>query len=212
MSTMNFFDLMSVSPIMPVILITSIVLVAYLIERSWYYHRAGRISGKFIVEVKHYVKSGRIKEAIKFCEQNSGLLPQIVKSGLESSHLSRSDAEETMETYKIRSQNLLKKRLPIFGTLSFISPLLGLLGTVMGIARAFRDVALSGSGGATIIAAGVSEALYTTMAGIIVAIPAAIAYNYFTNRLQNIMVRIDTFTQELSIMLYSERIFERRKP
>ena len=115
-----------------------------------------------------------------------------------------------MDTVKIRGENLLKKHLTIFGTLSFISPLLGLLGTVLGIIKAFHDVALSGSGGPTIVAAGISEALITTVAGIAVAVPAAIIYNYFTSQMQNIMVRIDTFAQELIILLYGQRTVERR--
>jgi biopolymer transport protein ExbB len=101
--------------------------------------------------------------------------------------------------------------LGVFGTLSFISPLLGLMGTVLGIMRSFHDLALSGSGGPTIVAAGISEALVTTVTGIAVAVPAAIIYNYFTNRLRNLMVRIDTFTSELVILLYGERTIERRQ-
>jgi len=138
-------------------------------------------------------------------------VPEIVKAGLNASYLSRIDAEDTMESYKERSQNLLKARLGVFGTISFIAPLLGLLGTVLGIMRSFHDLALSGSGGPTIIAAGIAEALVTTVAGIAVAVPSAIIYNYFTTRLRNLMVRIDTFTSELIILLYGERTVERRQ-
>jgi len=82
---------------------------------------------------------------------------------------------------------------------------------VLGIMRSFHDLALSGSGGPTIIAAGIAEALVTTIAGIAVAVPSAITYNYFTTRLRNLMVRIDTFTSELIILLYGERTIERRR-
>jgi biopolymer transport protein ExbB len=77
--------------------------------------------------------------------------------------------------------------------------------------RSFHDLALSGSGGPTIIAAGIAEALVTTVAGISVAVPSAIMYNYFTTRLRNLMVRVDTFTSELIILLYGERTVERRR-
>jgi biopolymer transport protein ExbB len=102
-------------------------------------------------------------------------------------------------------QEKLRKRLGIFGTLSFISPLMGLLGTVLGVLRAFHDLALSGSGGPTIVAAGISEALVTTVAGLAVAIPAAMLYNYFTFRLRAIIVDMNTYGQRLTMLLFAKR-------
>jgi len=204
-------ELMKLSVVMPMLLFSSLLVVAYSLERLWYYWRAGRINSRFLVEVKRLVRDGKVQEAVDCCDKQRGLVPEIVKAGLNASHLSRIDAEDTMENYKARSQNLLRSRLGVFGTLSFISPLLGLLGTVLGIMRSFHDLALSGSGGPTIVAAGISEALVTTVAGIGVAVPAAIIYNYFTNRLRNLMVRVDTFTSELVILLYGERTIERRR-
>lgn len=212
MNSVTFIELMKTSVVvMPLLLVASILLVTYGLERLWYYLRAGRINSRFLVEVKRLVREGKVQEAVDFCEKNRGLVPEIVKAGLNASHLSRIDAEDTMESYKERSQNLLKARLGVFGTISFIAPLLGLLGTVLGIMRSFHDLALSGSGGPTIIAAGIAEALVTTVAGISVAVPSAIMYNYFTTRLRNLMVRVDTFTSELIILLYGERTVERRR-
>jgi len=212
MYSLTFIELMKTSiVVMPLLLLGSLMLVAYVLERSWYYWRAGRINSKFLVEIKRLLREGKVQEAVDCCDKQRGLLPEIVKAGLNASHLSRIDAEDTMESYKERSQNLLRARLGVFGTLSFISPLLGLLGTVLGIMRAFHDLALSGSGGPTIVAAGISEALVTTVAGIAIAVPAAIIYNYFTTRMRNLMVRIDTITSELVILLYGERTIERRR-
>jgi len=212
MYSLTFIELMKTSVVvMPLLLFGSLMLVAYVLERSWYYWRAGRINSKFLVEIKRLLREGKVQEAVDYCDKQRGLLPEIVKAGLNASYLSRIDAEDTMESYKERSQNLLRARLGVFGTLSFISPLLGLLGTVLGIMRAFHDLALSGSGGPTIVAAGISEALVTTVAGIAIAVPAAIIYNYFTTRLRNLMVRIDTITSELIILLYGERTIERRR-
>jgi len=210
-NSLNFVELMKVSVVMPILLVASILVVAYALERFWYYWRAGGINSRFLVEVKRLIRDGKFQEAVDCCDKQRGLVPEIVKAGLNASHLSRIDAEDTMESYKQRSQNLLRARLGVFGTLSFISPLLGLMGTVLGIMRSFHDLALSGSGGPTIVAAGISEALVTTVTGIAVAVPAAIIYNYFTNRLRNLMVRIDTFTTELVIILYGERTIERRQ-
>jgi biopolymer transport protein ExbB len=212
MNNVTFIELMKTSiVVMPLLLVASLLLVAYALERFWYYLRAGRINSRFLVEVRRLVREGKVQEAIDCCDKHKGLVPEIVKAGLNASHLSRIDAEDSMESYKERSQNLLKARLGVFGTISFIAPLLGLLGTVLGIMRSFHDLALSGSGGPTIIAAGIAEALVTTVAGIAVAVPSAITYNYFTTKVRNLMVRIDTFTSELIILLYGERTIERRQ-
>ena len=211
MNNLSFMELMKISVVMPILLVASLLVVAYALERFWYYYRAGRLDSSLFVEVKRLVREGKVQQAVDCCDKHRGLIPEIVKAGLNASHLSRIDAEDTMESYKARSQNLLRSRLGVFGTLSFISPLLGLMGTVLGIMRSFHDLALSGSGGPTIVAAGISEALITTVTGIAVAVPASIIYNYFTTRLRNLIVRVDTFTSELIIILYGERTIERRQ-
>jgi len=210
-NNVTFIELMKVSAVMPILLFASVLVVAYALERFWYYYRAARVDSSFLVEVKKLVRYGKAQEAVDCCDKHRGLFPEIVKAGLNASHLSRIDAKDTIENYKERSQNLLRARLGLFGTLSFISPLLGLLGTVLGIMRSFHDLALSGSVGSTIVAAGISETLVTTVTGIAIAVPAAIMYNYFSTRLRNLMVRIDTFTSELVILLYGERTIERRE-
>jgi biopolymer transport protein ExbB len=82
---------------------------------------------------------------------------------------------------------------------------MGLLGTVMGVLRAFHDLAKSGSGGPSIVAAGISEALITTVADLVVAIPAAIVYNYFNFRLRSVVVDMNTYGQRLLIHLFNEK-------
>jgi len=80
---------------------------------------------------------------------------------------------------------------------------LGLLGTVLGVIRAFRDLALSGSGGPTIVAAGIAEALIATACGIAVAVISAVLYNYFTTRVRSIVTQFDLLSQEVAILVYT---------
>src|SRR6266705_100232 len=104
-----------------------------------------------------------------------------------AAHFPREEMESIFALYRMKLQGLLNKHLALFGTFAFIGPLLGLLGTVLGVIRAFRDLALSGSGGPTIVAAGIAEALIATAAGIAVAVTAAVLYNYFTTRVKSIV-------------------------
>jgi biopolymer transport protein ExbB len=84
---------------------------------------------------------------------------------------------------------LLERNLSILGTMAAIAPLIGLLGTVWGIMRAFHDMAATGSAAPTVVAAGVAEALVTTAAGLVVAVPALVLYNHFSGRL-NVMLTV----------------------
>ena len=110
--------------------------------------------------VKQYVRQGQVKEAIALCAQNNkSFIFHVLEVGLHAAAFPREEMESIFAMYRMKMQALLNKRLAIFGTFAFIGPLLGLFGTVMGVIRAFSDLALSGSGGPTIVAAGIAESL-----------------------------------------------------
>src|ERR1041385_8775015 len=109
--------------------------------------------------------------------------------------------DNILTLYLQRTQSLLGRRLGFFGTLSFICPLLGLLGTVLGVMTAFRDMAMSGSGGPAVVAAGISEALIATASGIAVAVSAALIFNYFNFRQKHVLNSLNIFGQELILIV-----------
>ncbi len=203
----SFMNIMMVSPVvMGVLLFCSIMLIAYALERWVYFTRAGKFKDTYWVKVKTLAEQNKLNEAIMASKEEKGLFPQLIMVVLEqSSQLNRLDIEDTVTIYKQRIRDLLSRKMGLFGTMSFISPLLGLLGTVLGIIRAFHDLALSGSGGPTIVAAGISEALITTVAGIVVAVPSAVIYNILTYKIRGKMTQIDTCTQELLILLFRKK-------
>jgi len=206
MGHLGFWGLMQTSPgVMWTIFIFSVLMTAYAIERWWVYNREGRFDHRFWQRITAFILQNRMKDAISLCEVSPGVFPRIFKAAIEASQFSRQDAEDSMVIQKEECQEELRKRLGVFGTISFISPLMGLLGTVLGILRAFHDLALAGSGGPSIVAAGISQALYTTVAGIIVAVPAAICYNYFTFRLRGIVVQMNSYSQRLLVLLFEKR-------
>lgn len=206
MHEMTFFELMKISLVMPVLLVLSVVLVAVFLERWIFFSRMGRVDAQLFHKIKDAVKEGHLKKAHEAAASGKGLLAEALEAMLAAVHVhghakEREDMESILNLYYQRVQALLSRRLGIFGTLSFISPLLGLLGTVLGVMRAFRDLALSGSGGPTIVAAGISEALIATAAGIAVAVSAALIYNYFNFRLKYILNSLNIFGQEVLIMI-----------
>src|SRR5258708_18944327 len=103
---------------------------------------------------------------------------------------------------KLKEERLkLERFLAVLGTLGNISPFIGLFGTVVGIIKAFRDLAASGTGGPAVVASGIAEALVSTAAGLLVAIPAAVLYNYFMGKLKRLTVEMEVSSARLIVLL-----------
>jgi biopolymer transport protein ExbB/TolQ len=153
--------------------------------------------------VRTFVKAGKFNEAKHEAAKSKGIIPEAIAAQIEAMHLPRNERESLVLYYHQRLQALLSRRLWIFGTLSFICPLIGLLGTVLGVMRSFRDLAISGSGGPSIVAAGISEALIATAGGIAVAITAAVIYNWFNIWMKASLSSADIFGQEMIFLTTS---------
>ena len=203
MEALTFKEIMQQSLVMPVLLLFSVACIAVAFERWIYFLRNGRVNGRMMDRIRTFVKSGNVGEAKKEAARASGLLPEAIAAQLDAMHLPRNERESLVLYYHQRLQALLSKRLWVFGTLSFICPLVGLLGTVLGVIRSFRDLAISGSGGPTIVAAGISEALVATAGGIAVAITAAVIYNYFNIWMKTTLSSGDIFGQEMIFLTSS---------
>lgn len=206
MMQMGFKEWFMVNPpIISTLIIFSILLVAFTFERWWVFRQEARFPKDLWERIVGLVREKRVRDAIALCEVSAGVFARVFKACLEGSLVSRLDAEDGMVIEKEDGQELLRKRTGLFGTISFIAPLIGLLGTVMGVLRAFHDLAKSGSGGPSVVAAGISEALITTVAGLVVAIPAAIIYNYFNFHMRTVMVEMNTYGQRLLIYLFGDK-------
>lgn len=197
MEALTFKEIMEQSLVMPILLVFSVACIAVAFERWIYFLRNARVNGRLLDRVRTYIKSGNLNEAKKEAARAGGLIPEAIVAQLDAIHLPRNERESLVLYYHQRLQALLQKRLWVFGTLSFICPLIGLWGTVMGVMRSFRDLAISGSGGPSIVAAGISEALIATAGGIGVAIVAAIIYNYFNVWMKGTLSSGDIFGQEM---------------
>lgn len=197
MEALTFKEIMEQSLVMPVLLVFSVVCIMVTIERWIYFMKNARVNNSLLDKVRTYLKGGHVPEAKKEAHKMKGLIPEAIAAQIDAIHLPRNERESLVLFYHQRLQSLLSKRLWIFGTLSFICPLIGLLGTVLGVMRSFRDLAISGSGGPTIVAAGISEALIATAGGIAVAITAAIIYNWFNIWMKATLSSNDIFGQEM---------------
>ncbi|MFH1379780.1 MAG: MotA/TolQ/ExbB proton channel family protein [bacterium] len=197
MESYTFVNLMKVSIIMPVIFALSVIMVGFAIERIWCFVVKGGISERFLQKIKRGIQKSDVESIRAACQGTRGILAETMGFILEAAVQSEHRAEKVMRIKRQQVRAVLGRRLAVFGTLSYIAPLLGLLGTVMGVMRAFHDLSVSGAGGPNIVAAGVSEALITTIAGIAVAVVASVLNNYFIARIKNMTNHIDITGREL---------------
>jgi biopolymer transport protein ExbB len=177
------------SPIMMVLMACSVITFGIALERLYYFRKRKGNPDLALVEALESLRRGNFSEAISRCRNNVHPVGTVAAETIEC-HLCRpADTEETMQVVLSQQKMLLERNTSMLGTMAAVAPLIGLLGTVWGIMRAFHNMALSGSAGPSVVAAGVAEALVTTAAGLVIAVPAVLLYNHF-NRAMNIMLTV----------------------
>jgi biopolymer transport protein ExbB len=130
------------------------------------------------------------------------MLPRILEFGLRRGEKNRSDITDALSIALMEHLNSLERNLPIIGTIAVIAPFVGLFGTVLGIIRAFQDIALKGNSTPAVVAAGVSEALITTATGLIIAVIAVVFFNFFKSRIKNYNQEMIVAANQLAEMLH----------
>ena len=180
------------------LLIMSIIAVAVIFERIWVLRKAKINVNEFLAKVrKSLIVNKSIRDAIKVCEQYRGPVASIMKAGLLKYGQPKEDIEKTIETAALYEMGRLEKRLVILASIANIAPLLGFFGTVTGMIKSFDALAEAGLSNPGLVAAGISEALITTAAGLAVAMPVQLAYNYLTSRINKAVRDIETSTNML---------------
>ncbi len=179
----DWIGAMRSSPVMVVILLCSIATLGFALERVIYYaKRRGNPDGTLATALIA-VRGGNREEAIRVCNGSTHPFGPVAAEMLKSSGLPAEAVEEKLQISLSEQRMELERNLGFLGTMGNTAPLIGLLGTVWGIMRAFHDMARTGSAGPSVVAAGVAEALFTTAAGLLVAVPSVMIYNHFVRRM-----------------------------
>ncbi len=168
----------------PLILL-SIISVAVVFERLWSLRNLSAMTLRIADSLQEPLKKGQRDLAVAICKQNSNSpAGRIFLNILNHENISRPDLANGIATEAMFEESQkLRKHLWILGTVASSAPFIGLLGTVIGIIRSFESMAVAGTGGFAVVAAGISEALVATALGLAVAIIAVIFYNYFQTRI-----------------------------
>jgi len=171
------------SPVMVLILACSVATFGFAIERALYFHKRRGSPDALVGTTLERLRAGQAKEALWGCTANPQPIGPVLAAVLRSRHLPPDAQEERLHIALSEQRMALERNLGVLGTMGNTAPLIGLLGTVWGIMRAFHDMARTGSAGPSVVAAGVAEALFTTAAGLLVAVPAVMLYNHFVRRI-----------------------------
>ncbi|MGE0172410.1 MAG: MotA/TolQ/ExbB proton channel family protein [Oligoflexales bacterium] len=163
----------------------SVISVAVMIERLIFFSRMRLDFGRFLQEFTAKLRENDVDGITKLCEGNSALECQAALEAFKYKDKGAQAMEESVSSYLASSRGSLDHGLVILGTLGNNAPFIGLFGTVIGIIQAFHDLANNPGGGPSVIMAGISEALVSTAVGLVVAIPAVIAYNGFQRVIKN---------------------------
>ncbi len=201
MGALNLLPMLRESFTLIILMFCSFLSISFAIERWWYFRTSQANPDEVLGHVRKGLEGGKTDTAASYCQKHPSAVSAVVAYGLLHAARSRKDLEELLLTKLKEERVKLERFLGVLGTLGNISPFIGLFGTVVGIIKAFRDLAASGTGGPAVVAKGIAEALVATAAGLLVAIPASILYNYFMRRLKVITVDMEVASARLLVML-----------
>lgn len=187
------------------IIIASIVSLAIIGERFWTLQTKRVIPKHLVAQVWHWAKNDQLDAARIQALREGSPLGRILAAGLVNRHHPREIMKESIEDAGRHVVHEMERYLGALGTIASISPLLGLLGTVTGMIRAFNEIVAHGVGNPAVVAGGISEALIATASGLVVAIPSLIFYRYFRGRVDELVVRMEQEALKLVEVIHGQR-------
>ncbi len=188
------------------LIIASLLAFGVIIAKAWTLWVAHKESRGLLAEVEELGRDGRIDEALRLAEERPGPVAAILHAGLRrvrDRQASGASVEKAIQTTGVIELGFLERGLVVLATIANVAPLMGFLGTVAGMISAFGAIAEAGQVDATLVAGGIKVALITTAAGLIVAVPVNIAYNFFVTRIDKLIIDMEEGTGAVLRMIWS---------
>lgn len=176
------------------LLFSSVLALAVVVERIWSLRSKKILIPEIVAVLEQVNKFEDFSLARSVCQKFTGPFPHIVLACIDNRDLPTDELRVTIEDEGRQQIRQLNRGLVILETVAGVAPLLGLLGTVLGMIKVFAVIQELGVGQAKALSGGISEALITTVVGLFIGIPALIAYNYFTSRSENLTLDIEKYT------------------
>ena len=188
--------------LMLVLLALSIIAIYIFGKKWWMLNRASQIDKNFMNDIRDYIHSGKVKSAITLCGKYDSPAARLVEKGLERIGRPLSDIQTAVENMGNVEVARLEKGLPTLATIAGGAPMIGFLGTVLGMVQAFFNMANAGNNiDITLLSSGIYTAMITTVGGLIVGILAYFGYNYLTSQISNIAFKMESTTIDFMDLL-----------
>jgi biopolymer transport protein ExbB len=200
-------------PLMYAILLCSFLLVAFTLERTVSLRRSRVIPKPFVTRFLHQLREGQLdrEQALELCEENGSPVAQVFLGAVRKWGRPGVEVEQGVIDAGERVTNGLRHYLRVFYGVATVGPLLGLMGTVLGMIQTFNAIAAADAlGRAELLAGGIAKALLNTAGGLAVAIPASIFYVFFVSRVDRLVIEIDKLAQEVVNVISAEELHERK--
>ncbi|WP_297808193.1 MotA/TolQ/ExbB proton channel family protein [uncultured Methylophaga sp.] len=188
--------------------ICSVISIAIIAERFWSLQQKRIAPTELVTQIWQWLKFDQVDQSRIKALQNNSPLGQILAAGLINRNSSRDITKESILDIGRHVTVALERNLNTLGTIAAISPLIGLLGTVIGMIKVFAVITAEGVGNPETLAGGISEALITTATGLVVAIPSLIFYRYFRGKINKLVVGMEEQAMQLIEILHGERQFD----
>jgi len=185
----------------------SLIAMTVFFERLLHLKNSEIDTNRFIIHLRNVVMQHNIIEGVRICEEMGGAIAKIVRAGLLKHERGRDEIISSMEIAALSEIARLEKNAKILSIIAHITPLIGLLGTVLGFIQAFAEMRASGlmDISTTRVGAAMEYALVTTAAGLVVAIPTLVAYNYLVSRIQGLVLEMQITSSEVVDLLTNQK-------
>lgn len=205
--TEQSFDLLSMAAkggfLMIVLAVLSVIAIYIFGQKWWMIHKAGQIDKNFMKDIRDYIHDGKIKSAIDLCEHYDSPVARLVQKGIERLGRPLSDIQASVENTGNAEVARLEKGLPMLATIAGGAPMIGFLGTVIGMVQAFFNMYTAGSNvDIATLSGGIFTAMITTVGGLVVGIIAYFGYNYLTSNISNLVFKMENATIEFMDVLH----------
>ena len=189
--------------LMVVLLILSILAIYIFGQKWWMIHQAGKIDKNFMNDIRDYVHEGKLKSAATLCEKYDSPVARLVQKGIERIGRPLSDIQTAVENVGNAEVARLEKGLPILATIAGGAPMIGFLGTVLGMVQAFFNMSQAGNNiDITLLSSGIYTAMITTVGGLIVGIIAYFGYNYLSSNISDLVFKMESATIDFMDLLH----------
>ena len=189
--------------LMIVLLILSILAIYIFGNKYWLIRKAGKMDKNFMNDIHDLIHDGKINSALELCRQYDSPIARLVEKGIERIGRPLNDIQTAVENMGNVEVARLEKNLPMLATIAGGAPMIGFLGTVTGMIRAFFNMSTAGNNiDITLLSGGIYEAMVTTVGGLFVGIIAYFGYNFLPSQISNIVFKLENTTIEFIDMLH----------